>query len=349
MRSATTRCSRPEDLRRGGHPQPGGAGAHRARLPRRGGRRAGPVVSATVAGVRVTSVYAPNGQAVDSPGLPPEARLVRRVRRWLDLRHKDDLLVVCGDFNVAREERDVLDPKLWEGQTLFQLPQRAALRHAVEFGLEDTFRRLHPEPGRQLVGLPDVGFQKRGLRLDHVYATPPLARLLGDAGIDRESCKGIQPSDHAPSGPASGCPASRSRTRTGSSESTAPEERTDPGSTSRVRPMLSASRRRRCPAGRRLRPRSEQTEPAPDWGIASASTVAHLRDRRHRPQLGREGDRGRDPGRRSPTSPFPGRTGRSTDARSVCPWWWASRRPGRGRLPWSSIEVYVEHTRRSAR
>ena len=159
------------------------------------------VVSATVAGVRVASVYAPNGQAVGSPAYQQKLEWYGRLRRWLDVRHRtDELLVLCGDWNVAPEDRDVWDPKLWEGQTLFSLPERAALRHAVEFGLEDTFRRLHPEPGRySWWDYRMLGFQKgRGLRLDHIYATPPLVAELKAAGIDREARKGVQPSDHAP-------------------------------------------------------------------------------------------------------------------------------------------------------
>ena len=159
------------------------------------------VVSATVAGVRVTSVYAPNGQAVDSPAYHQKLEWFGRFRRWLDLRHsREEPFVVGGDFNVAPEERDVWDPKLWEGQTLFSLPERAALRRAVEFGLEDTFRKLHPEPGRySWWDYRMLGFQKnRGLRLDHLYATPVLAAQLQAAGIDREARKGPQPSDHAP-------------------------------------------------------------------------------------------------------------------------------------------------------
>ena len=109
-------------------------------------------------------------------------------------------MVVCGDFNVAPEERDVWDPKLWEGQTLFSLPERAALKRATEFGIEDSFRKLHPEPGRySWWDYRMLGFQKnRGLRLDHIYATAPLLGQLQAAGIDREARKGIQPSDHAP-------------------------------------------------------------------------------------------------------------------------------------------------------
>jgi exodeoxyribonuclease-3 len=159
------------------------------------------VVSATVAGVRITSMYAPNGQAVGSPAYHAKLEWYGRFRRWLDVRHRpDQQLVVCGDFNVAPEERDVWDPKVWEGQTLFSLPERAALKRATEFGLEDSFRKLHSEPGRySWWDYRMLGFQKnRGLRLDHVYATAPLMALLQAAGIDREARKGKLPSDHAP-------------------------------------------------------------------------------------------------------------------------------------------------------
>ena len=159
------------------------------------------VVSATFAGVRVASLYAPNGQAVGSPAYHQKLEWYVRFRRWLDVRHRvDEPLVVCGDFNVAPEERDVWDPKLWEGQTLFSPPERAALKRAVEFGLEDTFRRVHPEPGRySWWDYRMLGFQKnRGLRLDHVYATAALVARLQAAGIDREARKGPGPSDHAP-------------------------------------------------------------------------------------------------------------------------------------------------------
>jgi exodeoxyribonuclease III len=94
----------------------------------------------------------------------------------------------------------VWDPMLWEGQTLFSIPERTALKHVVDFGLSDTFRRLHPEGGRyswwdyRMLGFP----KNRGLRIDHLYATPVLAERCVAAGIDREARKGTLPSDHAP-------------------------------------------------------------------------------------------------------------------------------------------------------
>jgi len=159
------------------------------------------VVAATVRGVRILCVYAPNGQAVDSPAYRAKLDWYARLRRVLDARYRaDQRLVLCGDFNVAPEERDVWDPRLWDGQTLFSLPERAALREVVAFGLRDCFREHHPEPGRyswwdyRMLGFP----KNHGLRIDHVLATPPLADRCEASDIDREARKGPQPSDHAP-------------------------------------------------------------------------------------------------------------------------------------------------------
>jgi exodeoxyribonuclease III len=159
------------------------------------------VIAATVDGVRVHSIYAPNGQAVGSAAYEYKLAWYGRLRRYLDEQYQaDDALVLCGDFNVAPEPRDVWDPVLWEGNTLFSEPEREALRHLCQFGLVDTFRLHHPEPGRyswwdyQQLAFP----YNHGLRIDHVLATPPLAARCVDAGIDREARKGKRPSDHAP-------------------------------------------------------------------------------------------------------------------------------------------------------
>ncbi|MGO9829636.1 MAG: exodeoxyribonuclease III [Myxococcaceae bacterium] len=159
------------------------------------------VLAATVQGVRVMSVYAPNGQRVDSEAYQGKLAFYARLRRALDVRYQDEpSLVLCGDFNVAPEERDVWDPVLWEGQTLFSLKERAALKELLAFGLTDTFRLHHPEAGRyswwdyRMLGFP----KNHGLRIDALYATPALAARCEAADIDREARKGKLPSDHAP-------------------------------------------------------------------------------------------------------------------------------------------------------
>jgi exodeoxyribonuclease-3 len=159
------------------------------------------VIAATVNGVRLISVYAPNGQEVDSPAYQYKLEWFRRLRRYLDQRHNaQQPLAVCGDFNVAPEPIDVHDPVLWDGQTLFSLPEREALKQLAGFGLIDTFREK--QPGVQKFSWWDyrmLSFPKnKGLRIDHVLVTPALLERVTTADIDREARKGKQPSDHAP-------------------------------------------------------------------------------------------------------------------------------------------------------
>jgi len=159
------------------------------------------VIAATCDGIRVVSVYAPNGQSVDSPAYVQKLEWYGRLRRYLDRRHTPrDALVLGGDWNVAPEDIDVYDPAAWEGQTLFSAPEKAALKALVDFGLVDTFRRLHPDVQKfswwdyRMLAFP----KNRGVRIDHLYATEPLAATCVANDVDREARKGKQPSDHAP-------------------------------------------------------------------------------------------------------------------------------------------------------
>ncbi len=159
------------------------------------------LVGGTVNGVRVFSVYAPNGQAVDSPAYVYKLEWYARLRRYLDARHRpDERLVLCGDWNVAPEPIDVHDPVAWEGQTLFSQKERDALANLCAFGLRDVWRAKHPDEQKfswwdyRMLGFP----KNRGLRIDHLLATAPLAEKCREAEIDREMRKGKTPSDHAP-------------------------------------------------------------------------------------------------------------------------------------------------------
>lgn len=160
------------------------------------------VIAATVGGVRVVSVYVPNGQAVGAPAYAYKLEWYARLARYLSARASaTDRLVLCGDFNVAPEARDVHDPALWTGRIMFSEAERAAWRAAgAALGLVDTFRIHHPEGGKfSWWDYQQLGFPKNlGLRIDHVLATRPLAETCADAGIDREARKGVRPSDHAP-------------------------------------------------------------------------------------------------------------------------------------------------------
>jgi exodeoxyribonuclease-3 len=158
------------------------------------------LIAATVDGVRVVSVYAPNGHAVGSEKWTYKLAWLERLRLWLERQPRDRPLALLGDFNVAPEPRDVHDPHLWETTVLFHPEARAALQRLVQAGLYDTFRQHHQDAGRfswwdyRMLGFP----KNRGLRIDLILATAPLLLRCTGAGIDRDERKGTLPSDHAP-------------------------------------------------------------------------------------------------------------------------------------------------------
>jgi exodeoxyribonuclease-3 len=158
-------------------------------------------LSAAVGGVRVLDCYVPNGGEVGSDKWTYKLAWLDRLVRYLAT-HCDpaEPLVLCGDMNVAPEARDVHDPALWEPTVLFHPEARAALARVAAWGLEDVFRRHRDEGGLyswwdyRMLAFP----KNQGLRIDHVFATAPLASRSTAAAIDRDERKGKQPSDHAP-------------------------------------------------------------------------------------------------------------------------------------------------------
>jgi exodeoxyribonuclease-3 len=157
------------------------------------------VISATVGNLRVYSVYAPNGQAVDSPAYKYKLEWYARLRDCL-AKEKDVDLVVGGDFNVAPEDVDVHDPQLWRGAIMCSDDERAAFQQFCEIGLRDTLR-LHPHELGVFTwwDYRMLSFSKnRGLRIDAVLASERLTQTCTASGVDREMRKGKDPSDHAP-------------------------------------------------------------------------------------------------------------------------------------------------------
>jgi exodeoxyribonuclease-3 len=157
------------------------------------------VISATIANVRIYSIYAPNGQAVGSPAYEYKLYWYRRLRNCL-AQEKNADLVVCGDFNVAPEDADVYDPALWRGAIMCSDGEREAFQTLGQLGFLDTLRLHHQEGG--IFSWWDYqmrAFEKnRGLRIDAVLASKSLAEKCTAAGIDREMRAGKEPSDHAP-------------------------------------------------------------------------------------------------------------------------------------------------------
>jgi exodeoxyribonuclease-3 len=160
------------------------------------------MIAADCGGVRVVSVYAPNGRTVGSPFYVAKLAWFERLARWLEeAADPAQPLVVGGDFNVAPEDADVWDPRACHGGTHVSPPEREAFGKLCRWGLVDTYRRHHREPGRYTWWDYRAGnFHKNfGMRIDHLLATRPLAERTVWAEIDREARKGKPiPSDHAP-------------------------------------------------------------------------------------------------------------------------------------------------------
>jgi exodeoxyribonuclease III len=159
------------------------------------------LVAADCGGVRVFSVYVPNGRSLDSEQYPAKLAWLARLRTLLDeTTAPTKPVAVCGDFNVAPEDRDVWDPSQFEGMTHVSPPERKALADLESWGLVDVFRRLYPED--QLFSWWDYrggSFHRHhGMRIDLILVTELMAERATYGLIDRNARKGEKPSDHTP-------------------------------------------------------------------------------------------------------------------------------------------------------
>lgn len=159
------------------------------------------LLAATIEGVRVVSVYVPNGKSVGSDKYTYKLEWMARLRRFLDRDSTPERpLAVLGDFNVAPADIDVHDPEAWRGQVLCSDLEREAFSELISWGLTDSFRALYPdEPKFTWWDYRQLAFPKnRGLRIDHILLTRPLVERLSDVVVDRNERKGKGPSDHVP-------------------------------------------------------------------------------------------------------------------------------------------------------
>jgi exodeoxyribonuclease III len=156
-------------------------------------------IEATVAGIRVASVYVPNGRAPDTPTYADKLRFLEAMAERIRVLSGDPL-VVAGDFNVCPTDLDVYDPAAFVGSTHVTAPERERFRALLDAGTVDAFRELHPEePGFTWWDYRQGHFHRKlGLRIDAHLVSPPLAGRIAACGIDRDFRKGQKPSDHAP-------------------------------------------------------------------------------------------------------------------------------------------------------
>ena len=159
------------------------------------------LISGTVDGIRVVCAYMPNGQEVGCDKYDYKLRWLAALADWLSSELQAyPRLALCGDYNIAPDERDVHDPQRWQDCILVSEPERAAFRRFIDLGLVDSFRLFaQPEKTFSWWDYRMLGFQKNlGLRIDHILLSAPLAGRCTAASIDREVRKRERPSDHAP-------------------------------------------------------------------------------------------------------------------------------------------------------
>lgn len=159
------------------------------------------LISAKIGGIRIICVYVPNGGTVGSDKWEYKLEWLGRLRRYLErTASPDEPLVLCGDMNIAPEDRDVKNEARWADTVLCHPDGRTALAHVAAWGLVDTLRLKTEESGIYTWwDYRKLGYAKNdGLRIDVIYVTRPLANGVKDVIVDRNERKGKQPSDHVP-------------------------------------------------------------------------------------------------------------------------------------------------------
>jgi exodeoxyribonuclease-3 len=159
------------------------------------------LITAVCGGVQVSSVYVPNGRSVGSDHYAYKLRWLARLREHLSITSDPERPVaICGDFNIAPEDKDVWDPAAFVGATHVSPAERDALAQLESWGLVDAFRQRWPEEGLYTYWDYRAGdfHEHRGMRIDLVLVSKALAGRVSWALVDRNARKGKQPSDHAP-------------------------------------------------------------------------------------------------------------------------------------------------------
>jgi len=155
-------------------------------------------VAATCGGLRVVSVYVPNGRSPGSDHYAYKLEWLQALRAMVE--PDAAAALVCGDMNIAPADEDVFDPEAYEGHTHVTEPERAALAELQSLGLRDVVRDRWP--GERVFSYWDyragMFHQDLGMRIDLILAGEPVAERVKAAWIDRQARKGKGPSDHAP-------------------------------------------------------------------------------------------------------------------------------------------------------
>lgn len=159
------------------------------------------LIAATVDGVRIVNVYIPHGTRFGSEKFSFKLEWIARLRKYFDqhFTHEDEV-ILCGDINVAPHELDVWNPLLWNNKMHFSKSEREAIMELKKWGFVDLYRHINGSE-REYSWWSNFhhDFEKnRGLRIDHIWASPAIADTCTDCWIDKTPRGWEKPSDHAP-------------------------------------------------------------------------------------------------------------------------------------------------------
>ncbi|NEP00185.1 MAG: exodeoxyribonuclease III [Symploca sp. SIO2E9] len=160
------------------------------------------VIAVVFEGIRIVNLYVPNGSSVGSDKYDYKLTWLKLLRQYLFslLEQQPSSLCVCGDFNIALEDRDIHNPKDKENHIMASAVERQALQDILALGLADAFRKFTSESGYfSWWDYRTRAFQgNRGWRIDHIYLTAELYQQATNCRIDLSPRKLTKPSDHAP-------------------------------------------------------------------------------------------------------------------------------------------------------
>lgn len=159
------------------------------------------LVAATIGGLRVVNVYAPHGTKQATVRYDFKLRYFERLRKYFDKNFdRDDDVILIGDLNVAPHELDVWKVSVWRDKLHFTKPERDVLQNVKKWGFVDLFRQINGDV-KEFTWWDQYfnAFERdRGLRIDQIWASPPLAERCTDCWIDKDPRGWDHPSDHAP-------------------------------------------------------------------------------------------------------------------------------------------------------
>lgn len=158
-------------------------------------------IEATINGLRIASIYLPNGNPVDTEKFPYKLKWLDRLHAHVQTLLQGEMpLVLGGDYNVIPEDIDCHDPKAWEGDALFRPESRRKFRALLHLGLTDAFRALHPDAQQYTFWDYQAGARPRnaGIRIDHFLLSAAAADMLEDCTVDEAPRDLEKASDHTP-------------------------------------------------------------------------------------------------------------------------------------------------------